>query len=140
MNPLLQRAVLAAMATPAVAMLAGCGADAPTDAVPTVSPTSHGPLKDGSYSAVGDYVNPGGISKLKVEVVLKGGLVTSLTVSPEAENAVSRQFQQKFVSGIAPLVVGKPIDGLKVDKVAGSSLTQKGFEEAVGRIIADASA
>jgi uncharacterized protein with FMN-binding domain len=140
MNSLVQRAVLAAMATPAVAMLAGCGTDSPTDAAQTVTPTSHGPLKDGSYTAVGDYVNPGGISKLKVKVVLKGGLVESLTVTPEAEDATSRQFQQKFVSGVGALVVGKPIDSLKVHKVAGSSLTQEGFGEAIGRIIADASA
>lgn len=137
---MVQRAVFAALATSTLAITAACDSGGATDATPTAPPASHGPLRDGSYSAIGEYVNPAGRSKVKVDIVLNSGVVTALSVTPEAENATSRQFQQKFVSGVDALVVGKRIDSLHVDKVAGSSLTQKGFEQAVAEIIADASA
>lgn len=126
------------MATATLAATAACGAEdpAPTSTVPR--PVVTGPLKDGDYSAVADYVNPAGRSKVKVELTLKGGVVSALTVTPQATEATSRQYQQKFVSGINDLVVGKPITELKVGAVAGSSLTQDGFTQAVAQIIADA--
>lgn len=139
MDSQLQRVVLAAMVTSTLAATAACGepsADPKDSAAPT--PVVTGPLKDGEYSAVADYPNPGGVSKLKVELTLVGAVVTALTVTPQATDATSRQYQQKFAGGINALVVGKPITELKVGAVAGSSLTQKGFEPAISEIIADA--
>ena len=68
------------------------------------------------------------------------GIVTKLEVDPKAETGNSVQFQGKFASGIRAEVVGKPITELDVDKVSGSSLTSKGFNQAVAKIIEKAQA
>ena len=44
------------------------------------------------------------------------------------------RYQGEFVDGIADVVIGVPIDDLKVSKVAGSSLTSGGFNDAVQQI------
>ena len=50
-------------------------------------------------------------------------------VAPE-----TTKYQGKFIAGIADVVVGKKLDELQVDRVAGSSLTSGGFDQAVVRI------
>jgi hypothetical protein len=104
------------------------------------SDASSATYKDGDYDAEGTYSNPAGESKVEVDLTLQGGLITDVKVTPEAENATSKQFQQKFASGIADEVVGKSIDAINVSKVAGSSLTVAGFDKAVDEIKADAKA
>ena len=67
-------------------------------------------------------------------------MVTAVVVTPEATNPASQKFQTEFASGVADVVVGKPIEGLTVDTVAGSSLTPEGFNAALVEIAADAHA
>jgi uncharacterized protein with FMN-binding domain len=61
-------------------------------------------------------------------------------VTPGAQDGTSRSFQEQFVGGISSVVVGKPLDALQVDKVAGSSLTSGGFNQAVEKIRSEAGA
>jgi len=56
----------------------------------------------------------------------------------EADDPQAKGFQEKFASGIADAIVGKDIDTLDVSRVAGSSLTSGGFNEAVDVIKAEA--
>ena len=93
---------------------------------------------DGSYSAEGKYLSPGGAESIGVELTLKGDVVTAVTVTPNATSPNAIRYQGEFVGGIAAVVVGKNIDTLKVSRVAGSSLTSGGFNEAVATIKADA--
>ncbi len=58
----------------------------------------------------------------------------------DAASPQSRQYQQAFMGGIAGEVVGKDIDDLSVSRVAGSSLTSGGFNDALETIKADARA
>ncbi|MGG7509681.1 FMN-binding protein [Plantibacter sp. YIM 135249] len=96
--------------------------------------------KDGSYTAKGSYQSPGGEEDLTVTVTLTKDVVTALDVVSGANSPNGKQFQAKFISGIQSEVVGKDIDSLKVSKVAGSSLTSGGFNEAIDEIKADAAA
>ena len=96
--------------------------------------------KDGDYDAEASYSNPAGPSKVKVALTLADNKITKITVTPEAENSTSKQFQTKFASGISDAVVGKSIDELNVSKVSGSSLTSTGFNAAIDDIKADAKA
>ncbi|GAA3523454.1 hypothetical protein GCM10022234_19670 [Aeromicrobium panaciterrae] len=126
----------------------GGGSDDPADATPTTSETSSAAtdgtssatFKDGDYEGSGEYSNPAGLSKVKVELTLAGGKITDIEVTPEATNGTSKGFQQKFASGIADEVVGKSLAEIKVDKVGGSSLTVQGFNQAIDAIKADATA
>lgn len=95
---------------------------------------------DGTYDAEGSYQSPGGTESVGVELTLEGDVVTAVTVTPQAEGGNAVKFQEQFASGIADEVVGKDIDTLNVTRVAGSSLTSGGFNDALDQIKADAAA
>lgn len=162
------RAVLTAAASVAVAgTLAACGSEAPAETTPAetgdASATAEGSetsedvasadpgtasadpgtgsaaaSADGTYTASGSYVSPGGRQEVEVTLTLAADVVTDVDVAVGAVDPQSELFQGKFASGIADVVVGVPLDELAVDKVAGSSLTSGGFNEAVEAIRAQA--
>jgi uncharacterized protein with FMN-binding domain len=135
-----------------VAALAGCAPSA-SDAAPAASsgtsssaaaPStssssgSSAALRDGTYSATGDYQSPGGASADAVTVTLKSGTITAVKVVPKAADPTARQYEAQFASGIDAVAVGKPIAGLQVGAVSGSSLTSQGFEKALAEIRSEA--
>jgi len=93
---------------------------------------------DGTYTETGDYTSPDGAEEVEVTLSLENNVITDVTVVGFGESPNSKQFQGEFINGIASEVVGKNIDELAVDKVAGSSLTSGGFNKAVDAIKADA--
>jgi len=94
--------------------------------------------KDGTYSADGNYVSPNGTETVGVELTLSGGTVSGVNITQHPSNPNTRKFQGEFASGIAGQIVGRNLDELNVSKVAGSSLTSGGFNEAVEKIKAEA--
>jgi uncharacterized protein with FMN-binding domain len=114
----------------------GTSTDSSTDAAETAG----GAYTDGTYSAEGEYKSPNGTETVAVELTLEGDVVTAVTVTPEASNPNSVRYQTEFAEGIADVIVGENIDDLDVERVAGSSLTSGGFNEAVESIKADAAA
>ncbi|WP_066292504.1 FMN-binding protein [Arthrobacter sp. B6] len=94
--------------------------------------------KDGTYSADGTYVSPNGTETVGVELTLASGNVTAVNITQHPSNPNTRKFQGEFAGGIADQIVGKSIDELNVSKVAGSSLTSGGFNQAVDKIKAEA--
>ncbi|MDR6988902.1 uncharacterized protein with FMN-binding domain [Paenarthrobacter nitroguajacolicus] len=108
----------------------------------TTSPTSSSSAsgststtyKDGTYSADGTYASPNGQETVGVELTLAGGTVSAVNITTHPSNPNTKKFQGEFASGISAQIVGKNIDELNVSKVAGSSLTSGGFNEAVEQI------
>lgn len=96
--------------------------------------------KDGEYKAVGQYVSPGGPRDVDVIVTLEKGVVTDATFLGHATDPNSKRFQEEFKENFASEVVGKNIDEVKVTKVAGSSLSPKGFMDALEKIKEEAKA
>jgi uncharacterized protein with FMN-binding domain len=144
--------------------LAGCATDttastgsAPTSAAtsaPSSSPDSatpaptgaaeapaegSGTYTDGTYEATGSYTSPNGQEEVDVSITLESDIITAVTVTPEATNPNSVNYQNQFADGIAAVVVGQSIDEIEVSRVAGSSLTSGGFNEAVETIKSEAS-
>jgi uncharacterized protein with FMN-binding domain len=118
-------------------------AEASTDAggpAEASSDAAAGAYNDGSYDAEGSYQSPGGNESIKVSITLADDVVTDVTVTPEATSGNAAQYQKAFAGGIGEVVVGKKIDDLEVSKVAGSSLTSGGFNDALETIKADAAA
>ncbi|SMQ62935.1 FMN-binding protein [Agreia sp. VKM Ac-1783] len=110
-----------------------------SDAAPSTSaPAGSSEYKDGEYKAEGEYTSPGGKETVGVSLTLAGDKVTAVTVTPESTNPNGKKYQGEFADGIAAEVVGKSLNELKVSKVAGSSLTSGGFNDAVDKIKADA--
>lgn len=97
-----------------------------------------GTYRNGTYSATGHYVSPGGQQQIGVTVTLANSVITKLTLDRSQTRGTSAQFQEKFASGIDTIVVGKNIDDLDVSKVSGSSLTSGGFNDAITQIKSEA--
>ncbi|WP_210508630.1 hypothetical protein [Naasia sp. SYSU D00057] len=132
-----------------IGALAGCsgnavaeGADTGTDAGSGSSADTgtggDGTYADGTYEADGSYTSPGGQESVGVSITLEDDVVTAVTVTPHATSGNAKQFQTQFAGAIAGEVVGKDIDSLEVSRVAGSSLTSGGFNDALEAIKADA--
>jgi len=97
-----------------------------------------GSYTDGTYTESADYTSPGGTETVEVTVTLADGIITEVEAVGDGDNPNSKRYQGEFSDGIAAVVVGKSIDEISVDKVAGSSLTSAGFNDAIDAIKADA--
>lgn len=102
--------------------------------------TNPGGYANGTYSAVGNYTTPGGTDSIGLTVTLENGVIVSTELEQHATSGNSAQFQGQFASGYADLVVGKDIDEVRLSRVAGSSLTSNGFNEALEEIKEEARA
>lgn len=132
-----------------VGSLAGCAASGSSSGAqseggesteaPANEPATGTEYEDGEYTATGDYVSPGGPESVTVTLTLTDNAVTELEVTGSGNTPNARKYQGEFIEGIDDVVVGKNIDGLNVSKVAGSSLTSGGFNEAIDQIKEDAS-
>ncbi len=93
---------------------------------------------DGTYSATGTYQSPAGSEDVSVTLVIQNDTVLSSTFSATSDSGKSREYQKKFSDGYISQVVGKKLSDINVGKVSGSSLTGKGFNDAVRQIQAQA--
>ncbi|MGB4779216.1 hypothetical protein [Microbacterium sp.] len=156
------RAGAAAASILGIAVLAGCAAGAVAESAgPTTgetpssatgsSPSSEssesgsgaatgGVYTDGTYTAEGSYATPESVETISVTVTLEQDVVTSVDVTGDPSKRESEQYQSEFISGIEEVVVGKNLDDISVSRVAGSSLTSGGFNEAIDAIKAEAAA
>lgn len=108
----------------------------PTPGSTDVTSSSH--YKDGTYSATGNYFSPGGDESIAVQVTLKGDVITAVNATSNATRPDSIRYQSIFLENYKPLVIGKKIDDVVLNKVSGSSLTSRGFNEALSQIKAQA--
>ena len=95
-------------------------------------------LADGTYQAGGGYQSPNGPETIEVSLTITNGVIEEVSVTPGATSSTSKRYQGDFAGGIAAEVVGKSLDEVDVTRVAGSSLTSGGFEEALATIRQDA--
>ncbi len=97
-----------------------------------------GEFQDGTYSATGNYVSPAGQEEVEVELTLAEGVIEDVTFTGKATNEKSVFMQGVFNDNFKALVQGKNIDEVQLDKVSGSSLTPKGFMDALEKIKTEA--
>ncbi|MFF2653100.1 hypothetical protein [Streptomyces sp. NPDC058045] len=139
-SPVLTRAALATAASVvALTPLAACSVPDPSPSTATpVAPSSISAApstaryKNGTYNAIGVY--GGGPSYLDVTLILDNGVVTAVTVKPQATNETSRGYQERFAAAVPGEVVGKRLDQVKVGKLAGASTCPDGFNDALAKI------
>jgi uncharacterized protein with FMN-binding domain len=96
--------------------------------------------KDGTYTATGSYMSPGGPDQVGVTLTLANDVITSISVTPGAGDNESARYQNRFISGYKPLVIGKNIATVNLSRVSGSSLTSRGFNAALAKIETQAKA
>jgi uncharacterized protein with FMN-binding domain len=92
--------------------------------------------RDGVYSDTGWY---GGLpSSIAVTVTLVAGVITTVRVTPHATVPQSLYLQRRFAAAVPAVVVGRRIDEVNVGRLAGSSGTPRGFNDALRKIRAQA--
>lgn len=157
----LHKRVLTGLAAVSILGAAGCAgaeADAP-DPATTTSGVSAAPVEetpaaapeqasdgaagsqtyqDGTYTETGGYQSPAGPEEVGVTITLEADVVTAVEVEPMPDNPTTTTYQERFAGGISDAIVGKKLDDLAVDKVAGSSLTSGGFNDAADKIKSEA--
>lgn len=111
-----------------------------TTTVPTPAASDGTPsnLKNGTYTAEGTYSTPGGTESIGLTVTLNNGIIEDVSLNQLASGGDTAIYQAKFASGYKPLVQGKKIDEVKLDRVSGSSLTSDGFNRALESVKRDA--
>ncbi|MER5806151.1 hypothetical protein [Streptomyces mirabilis] len=142
-------ATVAMMGISVAVALAGCSSSDDTNGVrpPSASTSAASSSRgasagsrtyaDGEYSVDGDYGTQN--SSIGVSLTLDGGVITKVDVAPHATNSTSRDYQERFAEAVPDIVVGKRIDDVRLDRVAGSSGTPDGFNDAVQKIKDEAS-
>jgi uncharacterized protein with FMN-binding domain len=148
------RAGAALTAAAGIALLAGCAPVASEAEEPGTADTGSsgssdtgstggsgsgsGSYADGTYTAEGSYATPESVEQISVTVTLEGDVITAVEVTGDPQKRESEQYQSQFIGGIADVVVGQDIDEIQVSRVAGSSLTSDGFNEAIETIKSEA--
>lgn len=112
----------------------------PQGMMPTEGLMHQAVYKDGTYSAQGNYMSPGGSEIVDVSLTIKDDTIAVATFKGEAQMGKSQKMQEMFAAGYQAEVVGKAIDSLNLTVVNGSSLTPMGFMDAVAKIKAEAKA
>lgn len=91
-------------------------------------------FEDGTYTATGSYISPAGEETIDVSITLEGGVITASEFTGNATNEKSVTYQGLFASGYEDQIIGKMVNEVALDKVSGSSLTPKGFNDALDQI------
>jgi uncharacterized protein with FMN-binding domain len=92
---------------------------------------------DGTYQADGWY---GGLpSSIGVELTLSDDVITDVDVTAHATDPTSLDYQRRFADAVPAIVVGRPINEVHVSRLAGSSGTPDGFNDALDQIKREAS-
>lgn len=105
---------------------------------PSSSTATDTQLKDGIYTSNGTYSTPGGVESIGLTVTLNNGIIGDVTLEQQATGGDAAVYQEKFASSYKQLVKGKKIDEVNLTRVAGSSLTSNGFNDALANIRHDA--
>jgi len=114
------------------------GSAAPeSEATVAPAPAADG-YEDGEYSATGWY---GSLpSHHDVTLTIADDVVTDVEITTPAEDETSLGYQTRFAAALPGAVVGKNIDELDIDRLAGSSGCSEGFMDALAKIKDQASA
>lgn len=114
----------------------------PTDVMENKSGNTKGQkwYRNGQYSASASYETPEEPESISITITLDNDVVTDATFTGEARDRTSREMQALFAEGFKEQVVGKQIDEIALTVVNGSSLTPKGFMDALQKVKQEASA
>lgn len=107
---------------------------APAPLTATDSATASIVYADGVYTVDGVYQSPGGQEEIGVTLTLADGVITDAQVEPRASLPISKKMQEDFAANYQTQVLGQRIESLELGKVSGSSLTPKGFNDALEKI------
>ncbi len=101
---------------------------------PVASPAPTSQYKNGTYTVDGNYRSPEGGETIGITLTIKDDFIVDAVAILQARDKQSIKYQNLFINNFKTLVVGKKLSEVNLGKVSGSSLTPKGFNEAVVEI------
>ncbi len=104
----------------------------------TVEVIKKSKYSDGTYKAIGNYTSPAQQEEIEITLTLEDDVVTNAVFTGKATHEKSKAMQALFSEGFNEQVVGKSIDSIALTVVNGSSLTPKGFMDALQKIKTEA--
>ena len=114
------------------ATLASCAPVEGRTPAPTGDAEAVNGYRDGQYTATGWY---GSLpSHHDVTLTLRDDTVTAVEVTTPAENPTSLGHQHRFAAALPDAVIGRDIDTLQIDRLAGASGCSDGFMDALAQI------
>ncbi len=96
--------------------------------------SSSGTYKDGTYTAKGDFSTPGGNEEITVTITISNGAISSSSVTGDVTSRESKEYLQDFKDQYEESVSGKSVATLRLSRIAGASLTTRGFNNALDAI------
>jgi uncharacterized protein with FMN-binding domain len=113
-------------------MVAAVGMTGCSPAAPDAPEGAEPVYIDGVYSATGWY---GGLpSHHDVTLTIDDDIVTAVEITTPAEDETSLGYQERFAAALPDAVIGRSVDELDVDRLAGSSGCSEGFMDALDQI------
>lgn len=104
----------------------------PAAATPATTSTASSPAV--SYTASSSYYVPRGNESIQVMLTISAGTVINASIQNSASDRTSASYQQDFATIYKNFVIGKKINDLQLDVVAGASDTTQGFNDALKQI------
>ncbi|WP_228479299.1 hypothetical protein [Microbacterium atlanticum] len=93
---------------------------------------SESSYRDGEYTATGWY---GSLpSHHDVTLTIRNDTVQSVRITTPAEDPTSLEHQQRFAQALPDAIVGRDVDALDIDRLAGASGCSEGFMNALEQI------
>lgn len=90
--------------------------------------------EDGEYNAVATYVSPGGLQTIDLTVTIESNVIVATSLRSDGASGESQQYIDQFIDGYEIEVIGKNVNEVELSRVAGSSLTSTGFNDALSDI------
>ncbi len=135
--------VLGGLAT--AVLIAGCSDSGTRPSPPSATPPGAtvtgstpggnrgtGDYADGTYRATGTY--GGQPSETPVTLTLRDDVITDVQVGTPATDPTSLRYQRAFAEAVPQAVVGRDIDDVQVNRLAGASGCSVGFTDALDQI------
>lgn len=92
-------------------------------------------LADGNYTTKGSYRSPAQTEDVEFTFTIKDGAVEDVVLVKESSIPMSEKYQDMFMEGIKKEIIGKKLTEIGTfDRVNGSSLTSKGFNQAMAEL------
>ncbi len=119
--------------------VAGAPTTPTTPSAPTLPSTPTTPAtayKDGSYTVNTGYRAPGNANHtMAVTFTVKNDIVTATSIVYGGDKVdQSSNYQSRFGNTYQSQVIGKKLDGIKLSRVGGASLTSNAFNDAVAKV------
>ncbi|MDQ6985082.1 MAG: FMN-binding protein [Candidatus Dojkabacteria bacterium] len=90
--------------------------------------------KDGEYTYTAEYGATDVIESFTITLSLSDGFINEFEFIDQANLGKSKKYNSEFKTAISEKILGKKINSIEIEKIAGASLTTNAFNSAINEI------